>query len=202
MGGYVQVSAPTTGEELKEVMKGVIARRKAARGLNVVPFPVQRKEPEPTPEPTSVEIEPASPPQPIFYARKPLNFWPIIGTKYAVRPSSTRVRIEHVFAVVCPYYKVKHLDMISARRANSVVIPRQIAMYLAKTLTPNSLPQVGRQFGNRDHTTVMHAVNKISLLVEASPAIRDEIEILSREIRNLAAGVEEAAPALTADTAS
>jgi chromosomal replication initiator protein len=72
---------------------------------------------------------------------------------------------------------------LSSRRTANVVRPRQIAMYLAKTLTLRSLPEIGRRFGGRDHTTVLHAVRKIEGLVGSDTALSDEIELLKRQLQ-------------------
>jgi hypothetical protein len=75
---------------------------------------------------------------------------------------------------VCKVFRVTRVDIISARRTARIVEPRQIAMMLCKNLTTNSLPAVGRRFGNRDHTTVLHAVNKFApLWARLSPMMRD-----------------------------
>jgi chromosomal replication initiator protein len=66
---------------------------------------------------------------------------------------------------VARHYNVSRTDICSARRTANVVRPRQVAMYLAKTLTLRSLPEIGRRFGGRDHTTVLHAVRKIAALI-------------------------------------
>jgi chromosomal replication initiator protein len=71
-------------------------------------------------------------------------------------------------------------DMFSARRARNVARPRQVAMYLAKQLTSRSLPEIGRKFGNRDHTTVMHAVSRVGQLIEVDPAFAEDVELLRR----------------------
>src|SRR5262249_42617089 len=70
----------------------------------------------------------------------------------------------------------------SSRRTANVVRPRQVAMYLAKTLTLRSLPEIGRRFGGRDHTTVLHAVRKIENLVSTDTALAEEIELLKRQL--------------------
>jgi chromosomal replication initiator protein len=71
-------------------------------------------------------------------------------------------------------------DMLSARRARAVARPRQVAMYLTKQLTPRSLPEIGRKFGGRDHTTVMHAIRRIEELRAVDAALNDDIELLRR----------------------
>ena len=93
-----------------------------------------------------------------------------------------RIRIEDIQRVVAKHYNVTRADLLSNRRTRSVVHPRQIAMYLAKTMTPRSLPEIGRRFGGRDHTTVLHAVRKIEGLVTADAALAEEIETLRRLI--------------------
>ena len=72
----------------------------------------------------------------------------------------------------------KHSDMFSARRARSIARPRQIAMYLAKNLTTSSYPEIGRKFGGRDHTTIMHAVKKIEELLIHDSELSDDVELL------------------------
>ena len=71
-------------------------------------------------------------------------------------------------------------DILSQRRHRSVVWPRQIGMYLAKQLTSRSLPEIGRRFGNRDHTTVLHAIRKIDGEINNSVRLKDEIEELKK----------------------
>ena len=71
----------------------------------------------------------------------------------------------------------------ASRRTANVVRPRQVAMYLAKTLTLRSLPEIGRRFGGRDHTTVLHAVRKIEALVSRDVALSEEVESLKRQLQ-------------------
>lgn len=82
-------------------------------------------------------------------------------TAISIRPRLTVKRIQEVAA---KYYKIPEAEMTSARRSREVARPRQVAMYLAKTMTPKSLPDIGRRFGGRDHTTVIHAVKQINRL--------------------------------------
>jgi chromosomal replication initiator protein len=74
--------------------------------------------------------------------------------------------------------------MSSARRARAVARPRQVAMYLSKQLTSRSLPEIGRAFGGRDHTTVMHAVRKIEELVKSDSAFAEDVELLTRMLES------------------
>ncbi len=95
-----------------------------------------------------------------------------------IRPQEPkRVKIEDIQRVVARQYNVSRADLLSSRRTANVVRPRQVAMYLAKTLTLRSLPEIGRRFGGRDHTTVLHAVRKIEGLVGNDTALAEEIEI-------------------------
>jgi len=93
-----------------------------------------------------------------------------------------RVRIEDIQRVVARHYNVSKADLLSSRRTRTIVRPRQIAMYLAKVLTPRSLPEIGRRFGGRDHTTVLHAVRKIEGMLEGDKTLAEEIELLKRLI--------------------
>ena len=90
------------------------------------------------------------------------------------------MKIEDIQKLVASHYNVSRADILSSRRTANVVRPRQIAMYLAKTLTLRSLPEIGRRFGGRDHTTVLHAVRKIESLVGNDNVLAEEIELLKR----------------------
>lgn len=93
-----------------------------------------------------------------------------------------RVRIEDILKFVSRHYNVSRADILSARRTRTIVRPRQIAMYLAKTMTPRSLPEIGRRFGNRDHTTVLHAVRKIEAERAGDSKLSEELDIIRRMI--------------------
>jgi chromosomal replication initiator protein len=93
-----------------------------------------------------------------------------------------RVLIEDIQKAVATHFHVSKADMLSARRTANVVWPRQIAIYLSKTMTPRSLPEIGRRFGGRDHTTVLHAVRKIDACLIKDAALSREIEALRREL--------------------
>jgi len=95
-----------------------------------------------------------------------------------------RIRIEDIQKVVARHYNVSKHDLLSARRTRTIVRPRQIAMYLAKTMTPRSFPEIGKRFGGRDHTTVLHAVRKIEEMVSADQTLAQEIELLKRMIQD------------------
>jgi chromosomal replication initiator protein len=91
-----------------------------------------------------------------------------------------RVKIEDIQKLVASHFSVSRADILSSRRTANVVRPRQIAMYLSKTLTLRSLPEIGRRFGGRDHTTVLHAVRKIETLVSSDFTLKEELELLKR----------------------
>ncbi len=91
-----------------------------------------------------------------------------------------RVKVEEILKLVSNHYNVSRQDILSSRRTAVVVKPRQVAMYLAKILTLRSLPEIGRRFGGRDHTTVLHAVRKIEALSAKDSALHDELELLKR----------------------
>lgn len=95
---------------------------------------------------------------------------------------SRRVRIEDIQKVVTRQFNVSKNDLLSNRRTRIIVRPRQIAMYLAKVMTPRSLPEIGRRFGGRDHTTVLHAVRKIEELASKDQKLAHELELLKRLI--------------------
>ncbi|MGF1650283.1 MAG: chromosomal replication initiator protein DnaA [Hyphomicrobiaceae bacterium] len=91
-----------------------------------------------------------------------------------------RIRVEDILKVVSRHYGVSRGDILSQRRHRSVVWPRQIGMYLAKQMTARSLPEIGRRFGNRDHTTVIHAIRKVDGELTNNHRLREEIEELKK----------------------
>ncbi len=99
-----------------------------------------------------------------------------------LRSHDRRITIDEIQRKVAEHYNIRLSDMHSARRARSVARPRQIAMYLAKQLTARSLPEIGRKFGGRDHTTVMHAVRKIEELMGGDVAFEEDVEVVRRAL--------------------
>jgi chromosomal replication initiator protein len=97
-----------------------------------------------------------------------------------LRANDRRVTIEEIQKRVAEHFNVRIADMHSARRARAVARPRQVAMYLSKQLTSRSLPEIGRKFGGRDHTTVMHAVRKIEELKSTDNGFAEDVELLRR----------------------
>jgi chromosomal replication initiator protein len=95
-----------------------------------------------------------------------------------------RVTIEEIQRKVAEHWNIRLTDMSSARRARNVARPRQVAMYLAKQLTSRSLPEIGRKFGNRDHTTVMHAVQRVTELMARDAAFAEDVELMRRMLES------------------
>src|ERR1700686_5329985 len=101
-----------------------------------------------------------------------------------LRANERRVTIDEIQKRVAEHFNIKMAEMTSSRRARMVARPRQVAMYLAKQLTSRSLPEIGRKFGGRDHTTVMHAVKKIEELVVVDRALAEDVELLRRMLQS------------------
>ncbi|MEO5339528.1 MAG: chromosomal replication initiator protein DnaA [Magnetococcus sp. MYC-9] len=98
-------------------------------------------------------------------------------------PDRRQVNVEEIQKKVAEYYQIRPLDLRSAKRARQFSHPRQIAMYLCKQLTTHSFPEIGRQFGDRDHTTVMHAVRKIDERQVLDPVLAGELRVLTGLLR-------------------
>ncbi|MFI4966925.1 MAG: chromosomal replication initiator protein DnaA, partial [Caulobacterales bacterium] len=94
-----------------------------------------------------------------------------------------KVTVDHIQKTVSEHYGLKQADLISERRARAVARPRQVAMWLAKQITTRSLPDIGRRFGGRDHTTVLHAVRRIEQLKAEDPVIARDVDVLLRKLR-------------------
>lgn len=100
----------------------------------------------------------------------------------SARGSRQRITIDDIQRAVCAHYKIDRLEMASKRRAREVARPRQVAMYLAKTLTPRSYPEIGRKFGGRDHSTVIHAIKTIEALRVSDSGIDSDIARIRRAL--------------------
>lgn len=101
-----------------------------------------------------------------------------------LRAHEKRVSIEEIQRKVAEHYNLRLTDMSSARRARNVARPRQVAMYLAKQLTQRSLPEIGRRFGNRDHTTVMHAVSRVAELMTQDASFAEDVTLLRKMLES------------------
>ncbi len=95
-----------------------------------------------------------------------------------------RITIDEIQRMVCQFYRVDRTEMASKRRARAVVRPRQVAMYLAKVLTPRSYPEIGRKFGGRDHSTVIHAVRLIEELRTRDADMDGDVRTLLRQLED------------------
>lgn len=101
-----------------------------------------------------------------------------------LRANDRRISVEDIQKQVASHYNIKVSDMHSARRARQVARPRQVAMYLSKKFTSKSLPEIGRRFGGKDHTTVMHAVKRVEELMAADHEFSQDVEMLSRLLQS------------------
>lgn len=107
-----------------------------------------------------------------------------------IHPFDREQAIARIQRTVAQHFHIPLIEMVSARRSRQVARPRQIAMYLAKETTPKSLPDIGRRFGGRDHTTVIHAIHKVTSLMAADSAFRLEVESLKAAILSKAVDSE------------
>ena len=96
--------------------------------------------------------------------------------------SNKSISVESIQNIVASYFNLNIQEMLSPRRSRSLARPRQIAMYLAKQYTTNSLPDIGRKFSNRDHTTVIHAVKKIDELLKKDDEIKQSVSEIKKKI--------------------
>jgi len=101
-----------------------------------------------------------------------------------LRSNERTITIEDIHKKVANRYNIKVSDMSSSSRLRSIARPRQIAMYLSKTLTPKSLADIGSKFGKKDHTTVMHAIKRIETIMTSDPDFREEVNLLSRILQS------------------
>jgi chromosomal replication initiator protein len=99
-----------------------------------------------------------------------------------LRASERKITIEEIQRRVAEHYNIRLSDLIGPKRVRPVARPRQGAMYLCKKLTTRSLPEIGRRFGGRDHTTVMHAIKRIEELIQSDSQLADDIEMLRRSL--------------------
>ena len=101
-----------------------------------------------------------------------------------LRSSDRKLTIEEIQRKVAEHYNIRLSDMIGPKRLRNIARPRQVAMYLAKQLTPRSLPEIGRRFGGRDHTTIMHGVRKIEELMATDSQLADDLQLLRRLLQS------------------
>ena len=96
--------------------------------------------------------------------------------------NDTKIDIDIIQTLVCKYFKISKNEMLSSRRSRYLVRPRQVAIYLSKILTTKSLPEIGREFSNRDHTTIIHSVKTIEKLKDENVEISSGINNLKNQI--------------------
>merc|ERR1711991_493788 len=99
-----------------------------------------------------------------------------------LRASERKITVEEIQRKVSEHYNIRLSDMIGPKRVRTYARPRQIAMFLSKQLTSRSLPEIGRRFGGRDHTTVMHGVKRIEELKIQDGQVAEDVEILRRAL--------------------
>ena len=100
-----------------------------------------------------------------------------------LKGAERRVTVDEIQKATCDHFRLKQADLLSERRTRAVARPRQVAMYLCKQMTTRSYPDIGRRFGNRDHTTVLHAVRQIEKLKAEDPTLAADVETLTRKLR-------------------
>jgi chromosomal replication initiator protein len=101
-----------------------------------------------------------------------------------LRASERKISVEEIQRKVSDHYNIRLSDMIGPKRLRSYARPRQVAMYLCKQMTSRSLPEIGRRFGGRDHTTVMHGVRRIEELKVSDGQIAEDLELLRRALES------------------
>ena len=101
-----------------------------------------------------------------------------------LRASDRKLTIEEIQRKVAEHYNIRLSDMIGPKRLRNIARPRQVAMYFAKQLTSRSLPEIGRRFGGRDHTTIMHGVRKIEELMTTDSQLSDDLQLLRRQLQS------------------
>lgn len=142
---------------------------------------------EPKPEPESAPANLTDWVADDEYARM-LATWQPETAPDDTRPIRTSLsRIAYIQQIVARRYNVSREDLISTRRTQHVLLPRQIAIYLARTLTIRSLPEIGRLFGNRDHTTVMHAVRRIEQRMQSDQKCAGDVAMFVKQIEGRSA---------------
>jgi hypothetical protein len=108
-------------------------------------------------------------------------FFDLITERAAL--AAERPKVEHIQRAVANFFGLSKNDLLSARRTLNVARPRQIGMYLCKTLTLQSLPEIGRRFGGRDHTTILHGIRKIQGLLPIDEKLNRDVESIKASLR-------------------
>lgn len=96
--------------------------------------------------------------------------------------AAPKITVDAIKRVVCRHYGISHTDIISPRRTLKIGRPRMVAIYLSRELTERSLPEIGRKFGNRDHTTALHSVSRVADLIMTDPTVAADVQALSAQL--------------------
>ena len=103
--------------------------------------------------------------------------------KDLLRPQSKPLTMQEIEKRVCDHFQVRVTDLHSAKRTRCISRPRQVAMFLAKSITPTSLPMIGKHFGGRDHSTVIYALQSVSDMIDANSKFKYSIEELRKKLK-------------------
>lgn len=140
------------------------------------PYQASYKAPLPTPSPSAY---PGFDIQPLYYHQ--MWFFDLITERKAA--PAELPKIEQIQRAIAVYFGISKLDLLSDRRTMDIARPRQIGMYLAKKLSLKSLPEIGRRFGGRDHTTILHGVRKIEDLLPIDEKLQRDVEAIKASLR-------------------
>jgi hypothetical protein len=173
---HMPVSEAALIERYRTARSNLWAGPPAKPEPEIAPEIAPEAEPEPTPV---VMLAPAIADRVIWRGEEIAKALPPIGAP----PAPKVLKVETILRTVARVYDLPYRDLMSARRTQNIVRPRQLAMWLAKRLTLQSLPEIGRRFGGKDHTTVLHAVRKIERLRLEDPELADELQRLEAELR-------------------
>jgi chromosomal replication initiation ATPase DnaA len=156
------------------------ARKIAARAVPDTPINLKPL-PEDTEEAEAARIEEWVERQEEIH--KPIDPWfSIVQVTDGPEIKPATPKVAEIQQLTAQYYRISRADLISSRRTANIVMPRQVACFLSKMLTPSSFPDIGRRFGNRDHTTILHAFKKISNLIERDEAVAADVETIKASI--------------------
>jgi hypothetical protein len=140
------------------------------------PFGVPKYRPEPPVKPRVCAILPME----FYYSG--MWFFDLISYRGDAQPAKATPTISEIQLGVCKHFGVRLNDLLSERRTMDIVLPRQVAMYLCKRLTPRSFPEIGRRFGNRDHSTVHHSNAKVKVMIARDQVFAGVINELEAKI--------------------
>lgn len=171
-------------------VRALARRTKGVPKTPVVRLAVKAKLPEPEPEPAP---QPAPRPKPVLTYAGPVlaRFAEVPDVIDTPAESNPLLRVSAIAVACANYYGVTVKELKAHQRITRIVRPRQVAMYLAKTLTPRSLPEIARLMGGFDHTTVLHSTNKIGRVLESNEQLQEDIAAIKRSLGLSEAGERE-----------